>query len=260
MQNSTSKIQEKLRDLYDSIPDPDDVLALSPKELAGKLILILRKIDEPINAPRITGLIPVAWPHPLNRDGYPEDRCHEIRGALWNAFEWLEEHGLIEKSNKVAGPHWIRVLSSEAMKIRNEKDFQKLMLWRSVNEDMLHPKIAKKAVDLLAQGEHADAIGYAMRSVEIAVREACGFGDEAFGVNLMRDAFSNGGILHDKTANKGGENGLKSLFKGVIGVYKNRHSHKDAPVESVTEALTIVMFASHLLYIVDSRRLQNRGR
>lgn len=258
MQDSTSKIQEKMRDLYDSIPDPDDVLALSPEELAGKLILILRKIDEPINVPRITGLIPVAWPHPLNGDGYPEDRCHEIRGALWDAFEWLEDHGLIERSDKISGPDWIRVLSSEAKKIRNEKDFQKLMLWRSVNEDMLHPRIAKKAVDLLTRGERADAIGYAMRSVEIAVREACGLGDEAFGVNLMREAFSKGGTLHDQTANQGGENGLKSLFEGAIGVYKNRHSHKDAPVEDVTEALTLVMFASHLLHIVDSRKSQNR--
>ena len=260
MQDNTSKIQEKMRDLYDSIPDPDDVLALSPEELAGKLILILRKIDEPIDVPRITGLIPIAWPHPLNGDGYPEDRCHEIRGALWDAFEWLEDHCLIERSDKISGPDWIRVLSSEAKKIRNEKDFQKLMLWRSVNEDMLHPRIAKKAVDLLARGEHADAIGYAMRSVEIAVREACGLGDEAFGVNLMREAFSKGGTLHDRTANQGGENGLKSLFEGVIGVYKNRHSHKDAPVEDVTEALTIVMFASHLLHIVDSRKSQSRRR
>ena len=260
MQNNSSKIQEKMRDLYDSIPNPDDVLALTPKELAGKLILILRKIGEPINAPLIAGLIPTAMPRPLKRDGYPEDRCHEVRGALRDAFEWLEDHGLIERSDEISGPDWIRVLSSEAKKIRNEKDFQKLMLWRSVNEDMLHPEIAKKVVDLLARGEHADAIGYAMRSVEIAVRDACGVGDEAFGVNLMRDAFSKGGALHDQTANRGGENGLKSLFEGAIGVYKNRHSHRDAPVEDVAEALTIVMFASHLLYIVDSRRSQKRRR
>ena len=114
-----------------------------------------------------------------------------------------------------------------------------------------HPK---KAVDLLARGEHADAIIYAMRSVEIAVRDACGFGDEAFGVNLMRDAFGEEGLLRNRKANKGEENGLKSLFIGAIGAYKNRHSHKDAPVEDVTEALTIVMFASHLLRIVDSRK------
>ena len=256
MTKSSMKTREQMSKLYDDVPDPDDLLALSPMELAGKLIPILRMCDEPINVPHTIALIPAAMPPPFNVDGYPDDRCHEIRGALWDAFEWLEDHGLIERTEQYPKLGWIIKLSNEAEKGKSEADFQKLMLWRSVNDDMLHPKIAKKAVDLLARGEHADAIGYAMRSVEIAVRDACGLGDEAFGVNLMRDAFGEDGSLRNRKANKNEENGLRSLFMGAIGAYKNPHSHKDAPVEDVAEALTIVMFASHLLRIVDSRKPQ----
>ena len=256
MQKNPSKTRENMRDLYHNIPDPDDVLALSPKELAGKLILILRKSSEPINVPFITEQIPIAMPRPLNVDGYPEDRCHEIRGALWDAFEWLEDHGLIERSDEIPGPDWIRVLSSDAKEIRSEEDFQKLMLWRSVDESMLHPKIAKKAFAHLARGEHADAMGFAMKSVEIAVRDACGLGSEDYGAKLMHKAFGEDGPLRDRNADKGEEEGLKLLFAGAIGAYKNPHSHRDVHVEDVTEALTIVMFASQLLRTVDSRKPQ----
>ena len=256
MQKNPSKTRENMRDLYHNIPDPDDVLALSPKELAGKLILILRKSSEPINVPFITGQIPIAMPRPLNVDGYPEERRNEICEALWDAFEWLEDHGLIERNDEVPGPDWIRVLSSEAKEIRSEEDFQKLMLWRSVDEGMLHPKIAKKAVAHLARGEHADAMAFAMKSVEIAVRDACGSETKEIGVKLMHRAFGEDGPLRNREADKGEEDGLKFLFAGAIGAYKNPHSHRDVHVEDVTEALTIVMFASQLLRTLDSRKPQ----
>ena len=254
MQKNPSKTRENMRDLYHGIPDPDAVLALSPKELAGKLILILRKSNEPINVPLIAGQIPMAMPPPLNVDGYPEERRNEICEALWDAFEWLEGHGLIEKNDEIPGPDWVRVLSSQAKEMRSEEDFQKLMLWRSVNESMLHPKIAKKAVTHLARGENAEAMAYSMKSVEIAVRDACGFGSEDYGIKLMHKAFGENGPLRDRDANKGEEERLKFLFAGAIGAYKNPHSHRDVHVEDTAEALAIVMFASQLLRTVDSRK------
>ena len=257
MTKSSMKTREQMNKLYDDVPDPDGVLALSPSKLAGKLIPILRKCDEPINVPHTIALIPAAMPPPFNVDGYPEDRCHEIRGALWDAFEWLADHGLIERTEQYPKLGWIIKLSNEAKKVKSEADFQTLMLWRSVNDDMLHPKIAKKAVDLLARGEHADAIIYAMRSVEIAVRDACGFGSEDYGVKLMHKAFGEDGPLRDRDADKGEEEGLKFLFAGAIGAYKNPHSHRDVYVEDAAEALAIVMFASQLLRTVDSRRPQS---
>lgn len=253
MQDELQRIGEKMRDLYDSVPNANDLLALSPKELAGKLILIFRKLDEPINPSVIVNQIPFSVPQFGMEDGYPEKYRNEISKALHVAFQWLDKTHMLEQSDKYHKHSELRVLSREAKEIRSEDDFQKLMLWRSVNEEMLHPKIAAKAAIRLARGEYADAIRVAMLHIEIEVREAGGFGTDKYGVDLMHKAFGEGGSLHESSANKGEEDGVRFLFAGMIGAYRNAYAHRDDHI-GVTEALTIVMFASHLLHIIDSRK------
>jgi uncharacterized protein (TIGR02391 family) len=94
-----------------------------------------------------------------------------------------------------------------------------------------------------------------MKAVEVAVREAGGFGADELGVNLMRKAFNiDNGPLTDMNAEKGERQARSDIFAGVIGSYKNSHSHRDVDLDNPDEAYELVMLANHLLRIVDQRR------
>ncbi len=101
----------------------------------------------------------------------------------------------------------------------------------------------------------ADAVFIAFRSVEESVREIGGYEDIVIGVDLMRKAFHAGnGPLTDKQQPKPEREALAHLFAGAIGSYKNPHSHRTVTIKDITEAQEMVMLASHLLRIVDSRK------
>ena len=94
----------------------------------------------------------------------------------------------------------------------------------------------------------------AMKAVEVAVREAAGYGPEKIGVNLMQDAFSQGkGPLTDTAAPSAEQVSRMNLFCGAIGSYKNPQSHRDVNLDDPVEALEIILLANHLLRIVDTR-------
>lgn len=129
---------------------------------------------------------------------------------------------------------------------------QKILLSDSLPKLELHPVIAQGVLPIFETGRYDSAVFEAFKQVEIAVRKAGGYTDGDIGTDLMRKAFhTNDGNLTDQNQRKGEKQARSDLFAGAIGSYKNPGSHRNVKI-TAEEATEIIIFASHLLRIVDS--------
>ena len=120
-------------------------------------------------------------------------------------------------------------------------------------KELLHPMIDYKAYPLFLRGEYDTAVFQAFKEVEVAVREAGSYEKKDYGVKLMRQAFHpETGKLIDTNQLTAEKEATLALFAGSIGLYKNPSSHRNVDITAV-EAAEAIIFASHLLKIVDSR-------
>jgi len=94
--------------------------------------------------------------------------------------------------------------------------------------------------------------------VEVAVRKAsnskaAGYPDDMLGITLMRKAFHpDAGPLADLSLVAGEREAEMHLFSGAIGHAKNPASHRNVEI-TPQEAARLIVFASHLLGIVEQR-------
>jgi uncharacterized protein (TIGR02391 family) len=241
--------------IVEAIPDVDVFLALEPEELGAKLLFLAK-------AGRVDGVMfyPANFEHEIweaemrRQPSYPRSRQDEIALAFSEAWAWLEAQGLIVPAAGTNGRNGYRVLSRRAKRFESEAEFANYSVARMLRRETLHPKLAEKVWLAFMRGEFDVAAFQAMKSVEMAVREATGLPDSLLGTRLMQAAFApENGPLTDMTAEGGERSGRLQFFVGAIACYKNPQSHRDVNLTDPAEVAEIILLANHLLRIVGAR-------
>jgi Protein of unknown function (Hypoth_ymh) len=231
--------------LLEMFPDPQDLLALKPEELAGILIEIVP------NVRLFDNLKAEIFPRPDGR-GYPRGWVlEEVVLALAEALSWLENQGIIVRDPMQPALSYLVIRQGRA--VRTRADLEAFHKGRTLPLDLLQQSLIDKVHHLFLRGDQDTAVFQAFKEVEVAVRKAGNYPNDLLGVKLMRAAFHpDTGPLSDMVLVAGERESEMHLFSGAIGHAKNPPSHRDLNLNR-QEAARLIVFASHLLAIVEQR-------
>lgn len=229
------------------IPDSDNVVSMHTSELSGYLLEYLLA--------NVGGSI---W--------HRENCCRQISGeytekglapnrdvgiAISTAWAWLESNGLICRHPE-QGNEWF-IATKRASEVKDHVTLKAIISNQQLPVEFLHSGLLINARPLYLQSRFDTAVFEAFKLLEVTIRSMAKLGDDLVGVQLASKAFHpESGELTDHAVEKGEKVALMNLMVGALGSYKNPTSHRHVNI-TAEEARDMLMLASHLLKIVDSR-------
>lgn len=234
------------RPLWELVPEPEDVLAMTPEEVGGLILEHLLSMD------RSEGGSHNRHNYSLHYtvQGYPRQFHERLLRAIMEGWVWLESEGLIAPEPGKTGD-WVFV-TRRGQALKTRADVASYQSSRLLPRRLLHPAIASKVWVPFLRGDYDVAVFQAFKEVELAVRAGGEYGATDFGVALMRAAFAAGkGPLSDHSLPIPEQEAQCHLFAGAIGYCKNPQSHRNVGIDDKAEAVELLLFASYLLRLVD---------
>ena len=247
--------------LFETFPDAESLLAVEPEELAEPLLISLAG-NQNIRPENLIsyGMMAASFEGGGRemRQKYPPEYDNRILFALKEAWQWLKNEGLVaQRPTSLSDGASIDAnyfITRRGKSIKTDKDLEAYHKAKFLPKGQLHPIIAEKVWALFLRGDYDTAVFQGFKEVEIAVRKVGNYANTDRGVDLMRKAFHvQNGNLTDLNQQQAEKQARSDLFAGAIGSYKNPGSHRDVDV-TAEEAAEMIIFASHLLRIIDSRK------
>ncbi len=127
------------------------------------------------------------------------------------------------------------------------------------NDIQLHPDILSRCWDLYATQKYDDAILNATKALEVAVRTKANLPQSCVGVDVVNTAFSLKKPVLRYSTSDAEQEGMMSLLRGIIQVFKNPHSHRFVGVQNKSDCLGVLLMCSNLLYVVDNAEYVKNG-
>jgi uncharacterized protein (TIGR02391 family) len=234
------------------IPEADAVLGMETSDLAGYVLEVLMSANQMERG---------VWNRrnfcmQVSREYVPPGQGSDERVGLAcsSAWSWLEANGLIARHPEQDNEWYLPTRRGEAL--RNHQDLRQFMTSEQLPESFLHAELLQHVRPLFFQSRFETAVFEAFKTLEVSIRVTANLGHDLVGVPLASRAFHpDDGPLTDLQAERGERVALMNLMTGALGSYKNPASHRRVAIEA-REARDMIILASHLLKIVESRRRQ----
>ena len=176
--------EEMPNSIISMISDLDAALQLAPEELAGIVIQYLNSLPPNDHQQLNRHNFLTYW----GVDGCPQQAKEGLARALTEAWAWLERECLIAPLPGAGSSHGF-FITRRGQTLIDRNAFDAYRRASALPRALLHPRIDARAYPSFLRGAYDTAVFEALREVEVAVRDAAGFGPDKFGRPLMREAF-----------------------------------------------------------------------